>query len=222
MVSPYEFIPIAEETGLISDIGVWVIKTVCDQINAWKALGYKIPRISINLSPRQLKDKNLESNIITIIEGANIGYDSLALEITESCVMDDPEKAVKILTRFKELGLKISMDDFGTGYSSMSYLKRLPLDQLKIDREFIRYMPDAMDDCEITRAIITLGHSLGLSVIAEGVETPEQLRFLMNEKCDEIQGYLFGKPQTADEISSMLKDSEINSEVDEPLLKLAN
>ena len=221
MVSPFVFIPIAEETGLITEIGIWIIKTVCNQIKEWQASGYKVPRVSINLSPRQLKDKDLEANIINIIKEANIDFNSLALEITESCVMDNPEETIEILTRLKQLGLKISMDDFGTGYSSMSYLKKLPLDQLKIDREFIRYMPDAVDDCEITKTIVTLGHSLGLSVIAEGVETSAQLKYLKNENCDEIQGYLFGKPQTADEISAILKDTETLSDANVPSIKIA-
>jgi diguanylate cyclase (GGDEF)-like protein len=220
-VSPVEFIPIAEDSGIISSIGIWVLKTVCEQIKVWRNLGYKPPRISINLSVRQLKDENLETNIIKMIESSNVGFDSLALEITESCIMDKPEKLIKILARLRSHGLKISMDDFGTGYSSMSYLKRLPIDQLKIDREFIRSIPDNIDDCNITRAIITLGHSLGLNVIAEGVETSEQFKFLKTESCDEIQGYFFGKPQSATEIMSMLKYSEINYTVDKPLLKTA-
>ncbi len=221
MISPAEFIPIAEQSGLISSVGIWVLKTACDQISEWKNLGYKVPRISINLSIRQLKDADLESNIIKIIEESNIGFDSLAIEITESCVLDDPENTINILTRFRKLGLKISMDDFGTGYSSMSYLKKLPIDQLKIDMEFIKLLPDSIDDCNITRAILTLGHNLNLSVIAEGIETSEQFKFLRHEGCDEIQGYLFVKPQAAKEISSMLQDLTNHSVVDEPVLKSA-
>ncbi len=205
MVSPSEFIPIAEGSGLISSLGIWVIKTACDQINIWRNSGYNVPRISINISVRQLKDENLETNIIKIIKDANIGPDSLGIEITESCVIDDPEKTINTLTRLRDLGLKISIDDFGTGYSSMSHLKKLPIDQLKIDRGFIKSIPDAIDDCNITNAILTLGHSLGLNVIAEGVETQEQFKFLRNNNCDEIQGYLFGKPQAADVIGTMLK-----------------
>lgn len=222
MIPPIEFIPIAEESGFISSLGVWVLKTACNQINVWRKLGYKVPRVSINLSARQLKDEHLASNLIKIIEDANVGFESLAFEITESCLLDDPEKTMITLSRFRELGLKIAMDDFGTGYSSMSYLTKLPLDQLKIDREFIKSIPNEKDNCAITSAILTLGHNLGLNVIAEGVETSEQIKFLLNEDCDEIQGYLFGKPQTINEISSILKHPTFSYVVDEPVLKVVN
>ncbi len=205
MVPPDKFIPIAEESALISSIGIWVLKTVCKQMNEWKNLGYEVPRISINVSVRQLKDKHLEEDIINIIKESNLSFDSLTLEVTESCIMDQPEKMIKTLSRLKNLGFKISIDDFGTGYSSMTYLTRLPLDQLKIDREFIKSIPNEIDKCAITNAILTLGQTLGLNVIAEGVETPEQFKFLKNENCNEIQGYLFCKPLPAKEISSMLE-----------------
>ncbi len=215
-VPPDEFIIIAEETGQISNIGLWVLESVCSQIKLWEKQGFDLPRISINLSAIQIKNERLADDIIDVIKKQNVNFDTLAFEITESCVIDNPDKTISFLTRLRNLGLKISMDDFGTGYSSLSYLNKLPLDQLKIDREFI---PDEDNDNTITNSIITLGHSLGLNVIAEGVETSEQFKYLKERQCDEIQGYFFSKPKAVNEISSMLKDSSGSSE--EPILKSA-
>jgi diguanylate cyclase (GGDEF)-like protein/PAS domain S-box-containing protein len=205
MVPPSRFIPLAEDSGLIIPIGDWVLKRACRQMKAWQALGIAPRRIAVNLSVRQFKQKDLAQRIATILERTGFAPQSLELEITESMVMQDPDEAVEILDRLHRMGICLAIDDFGTGYSSLNYLKRLPVDFLKIDRSFVREIPSDREDVAITRAVIALAKSLDLRVIAEGVETEAQRAFLEAEGCDEAQGYLFAKPASAADTAAWLQ-----------------
>ena len=204
LVPPLEFIGILEDTGLILPVGEWVIEAVCRQVRAWQALGVAVPPVAINLSARQLQQDGLADAVERIVARAGVDPALLEFELTESMLMADPEAAVQILTRIKALGMRLSVDDFGTGYSSLAYLKRFPLDALKIDRTFVRDLPDDPDDAAITMAVIRLAHSLGLKVVAEGVETPAQLAELERYGCDEIQGWHVGRPAPADDCAALL------------------
>ena len=199
LVPPLEFIGMLEDTGLIIPVGEWVVREVCAQQQAWLAQGLPVRPVAINLSARQLRQADLAGAIERIVGAAGLDPSLLEFELTESMLMDDPEAAVAILTRIKRLGIRLSIDDFGTGYSSLAYLKRFPLDALKIDRTFVRDLPHDSDDAAITKAVINLAHSLNLKVVAEGVETAAQQRELERFGCDEIQGYLTGRPLPADE-----------------------
>jgi diguanylate cyclase (GGDEF)-like protein/PAS domain S-box-containing protein len=205
LVPPALFIPLAEETGLIVSIGEWVLRTACLQNKAWQAAGLPRMRIAVNLSPRQFTHEHLLEDVARMLAQTGLDAADLELEITESMVMRDPERAITLLGGLKAMGVHLSMDDFGTGYSSLSYLKRFPLDSVKIDRSFIHDLPDDSDDVAITQAIIAMAHSLRLGVIAEGVETEEQLRFLRDHGCDQMQGYLFSKPLPEAEITRLLR-----------------
>lgn len=196
MVSPAEFIPVAEETGLILPLGEWVLQSVCQQINAWHHWGLNTPRVAVNLSARQFEG-NVPALVADLIEASEISPDSLALEITEGIAMKNVDRNVRMLNELRFLGLSISIDDFGTGYSSLAYLKRFPLNTLKIDRSFIKDITTNDEDREITRAIIAMGHNLRLKVLAEGVETEEQLQILRASGCDYIQGFYYSKPLSA-------------------------
>jgi diguanylate cyclase (GGDEF)-like protein len=207
LIPPAQFIQLAEETGLIVPIGEWVLKTACAQNRAWQERGWPPVRIAVNLSPRQFAHENLVEDVARVLQQTGLDPAFLELEITEGVVMHNPEQAVILLKRLKALGIHLSIDDFGTGYSSLNYLKRFPLDTLKIDRTFIRDLPGDSDDAAITQAIIAMAHSLRLSVVAEGVETAEQLSFLRDYKCDEIQGYYFCKPQPESDIAPLLRDN---------------
>ncbi len=204
MVSPAQFIPMAEETGQIVAIGRWVMEQAVLQSKAWQQKGVEIVKLAVNLSARQFRHDLLEE-VSGILERHDFPKRLLELEITESMVMRDANEVIEMLEAFNTLGVPMSLDDFGTGYSSLSYLKRFPIDKLKIDQSFVRGVPNDADDMAITRAIIALGKNLGLKVIAEGVETNEQLNFLRREGCDEIQGYLFSRPVPADEFVDMLR-----------------
>ena len=197
LISPVDFIPLAEETGLIVDIGAWVLRTACQQAVQWQRAGAGLCQLSVNLSPKQVSDSKLIQTVANIIEQTGIPPATLKLEITESGIMSHPEQAEQILTDLKALGVSLSIDDFGTGYSSMSYLKRFPVDELKIDRSFIRDIPKDRDDAAIAAAIIALGHSLRLGIVAEGVETREQQDFLTKQHCHKAQGYLYSRPLDA-------------------------
>jgi diguanylate cyclase (GGDEF)-like protein len=201
-----QFIALAEETGLIVPIGAWVLKTACARNQSWRELGLPPLRMAVNLSARQFAHENLLQDVARALDEAGLDPAALELEITESMVMHDPERAVKLLSRLKDMGIHLSIDDFGTGYSSLSYLKRFPLDSVKIDRSFIRDIPGDADDAAITRAIIAMAHSLRLKVIAEGVETEAQLSFLREHGCDEMQGYHFSKPLPEDAFLRLLQD----------------
>jgi diguanylate cyclase (GGDEF)-like protein/PAS domain S-box-containing protein len=193
MVQPGQFIPIAEDTGLILSIGEWVLRTAC--IEARKSQYDGTPFvISVNLSASQFRQQNLFSIVESALKDAELSPDLLELEITETMSMKNPEDTMTVLRKLKDLGIRIAIDDFGTGYSSLSYLKRFPIDTLKIDRSFIIDIPENSRDAEIVKAIITMAHSLNLSVIAEGVETEPQAQYLLENGCEKMQGYLFSPP----------------------------
>ncbi len=208
MVSPAVFIPIAEETGLIHSITEWVVNEACMQNSKWQLKGYKPIRMAINLSPKQFKRPDIARTIFNKIVFADLSPKYIELEITESALMEDVNKSNEILKELKKWGIEISIDDFGTGYSSLSYLKKFPIDTLKIDRSFVRDILDDKDDAAIVSAIIAMANSLRLNVIAEGVETGEQLNFLAAEGCNEVQGYFLGKPIPAHEFEQTFFDTE--------------
>ncbi|MFJ1468442.1 EAL domain-containing protein [Massilia orientalis] len=204
LVPPLEFIAILEDTGLILPVGEWVIGEVCRQLKAWQAQGMAVRPVAINLSARQLQQADLAGAVERIVARAGVDPALLEFELTESMLMANPEAAVEILARIKALGMRLSVDDFGTGYSSLAYLKRFPLDALKIDRTFVRDLPDDPDDAAITKAVIRLAHSLSLKVVAEGVENVDQLRELEQYGCDQIQGYYVSRPVPAQACEALL------------------
>jgi len=206
LVSPGEFMPVLEETGLIVQVGQWVLNAVCRQIKDWEKAGVQPVPVAVNLSGRQFNSKDLGATIKHILEEHHIDPALIELEITESSLMVNTEEAVRTLEYLSGLGVSLSIDDFGTGYSSLSYLKRFPLDSLKIDRSFIRDVTTDGDDATITRAVISMAHSLGLKVVAEGVETERQLAFLTEYGCDQIQGYFFSRPLPADDCAMWLRE----------------
>ncbi len=206
MVSPAQFIPLAEQTGLIVQIGEWVLKTACEQSRQWRDQGIPGVRVAVNLSARQFAQKSLLQDVARIIAESGLTPESLELEITESMVMQNAEHATETLQKLKAMGVSLAIDDFGTGYSSLAYLKRFPIDCVKIDRSFIKDIPTDADDMAITKGVIALGHSLRLKVVAEGVETAEQRDFLQTNGCDEMQGFFFSKPLPAEEVTTLLKN----------------
>ncbi len=207
MVPPERFIPIAEESNLIIPIGEWVLHSACAQARQWRDAGYPPLRMAVNLSAQQFRQKNLLEPIFRALRSNGYEPEHLELEITESLIMQGAGKTIAILEEISEAGIRISLDDFGTGYSSLSYLKRFPIDTVKIDRSFIRDIHTDPNDAAITRAIIAMSHSLKLSVIAEGVETEDQLAFLREQGCDEYQGYFFSQPRPAEELTELLAQS---------------
>lgn len=209
LVAPSEFIPLAEDTGLIEPLGEWVLRTACAQTNTWQTGGVKPFYIAVNLSARQFQQANLLEIITGIVNNTGVNPDCLVLEVTESSIMQNAESAIETLGELKKMGIKIAIDDFGTGYSSLGYLKRLPIDILKIDRSFISDVTTDSDDAALVMAIITLAHNLGLKVIAEGVETEEQLRFLRLLRCDDWQGYLSSQPMPAQNMSRFLARASV-------------
>ena len=202
LISPAEFIPIAEEVGLIVPIGTWVLRTACAQAKAWQVAGLPPIKLSVNLSARQFMQPDLAATVRLILTETGFSPRHLELELTESLIMHNAELFIATLRSLKDIGIELAIDDFGTGYSSLSYLKRFPIDRLKIDQSFVRDIHTDVDSAAISQAVITLGHSLGLKVIAEGVETPEQLDFLQTNRCDEIQGYYYSKPLPAEEFQA--------------------
>lgn len=204
MVSPGAFIPLAEETGLIVPIGEWVLHQACRQNKAWQEAGLPPVSVSVNISGRQFSRSQLEKTVTQAVSGTGLEPRYLDIEITETSLMEAPEDATRILTALKALGVRISMDDFGTGYSSLSSLKKLPIDCLKIDQSFVRDIVTDKDDATIVSTIIAMSTSLQLSVIAEGVEYVDQLKFLRERGCQLIQGYLFSKPVPAHEMAALL------------------
>jgi EAL domain-containing protein (putative c-di-GMP-specific phosphodiesterase class I) len=205
-VSPAQFIPLAEDTGLIVAIGKWVLRTACEQNVAWRARGAPPIVMSVNLSPRQFKDPAFLNDMAAILAETGMAPELLELEITESMIMQHVDIAAEKAAAMKKLGVGLAIDDFGTGYSSLSQLKRFPIDTLKIDRAFVRDIPESADDTAITKAVVSLGKALGVRVVAEGVETEAQYRFLRDNGCDEMQGFYFSKPCHPDAFAELLKN----------------
>ncbi len=205
MVSPLDFIPIAEETGLIMPLGEWILETACRQNVAWQRDGFPDLRIAVNLSLRQFQQNDLIEIINRVLTDSKLDPQYLELELTESVLMNNTEQAIETLQKLRNLGIKISIDDFGCGYSSLSYLKILPIDVLKIDQAFVRDIATSPNDAAIVKTIITLANNLHLQTIAEGIETEEQSNILSDLECDELQGYLFSKPLRADALRSFLR-----------------
>jgi diguanylate cyclase (GGDEF)-like protein len=212
LISPAEFIPLAEDTGLIIPIGQWVLKEACLQNKRWQNQGFARMRMAVNISARQLQDQTFADTVIRTLRETDLEPEYLELELTESSIMQNVELAANVLSRLKAMGIYCSIDDFGTGFSSLASLKRLPINALKIDKSFVSEAPSEPDDAALVLAIITLAHNLRLKVIAEGVETEEQLRLLHLLRCDEIQGGLFSKPLPADALESLL-DSHSEGQV---------
>jgi diguanylate cyclase (GGDEF)-like protein len=204
MVPPLQFIPLAEETGLIVPVGRWVLKEACAQNMAWQRHGLRPISMAVNLSPRQFADGHLLRDIDEALAASGMSPVLLQLEVTESMVMRNVPRAVRVLDAIRSRGIRLAIDDFGTGYSSMSLMKQLPIDTIKIDRSFVRDLPDDSEDRAIAQAIISMGKALGMTVIAEGVETAEQQAFLRSHACDEMQGYLFSKPLPSGQLADLL------------------
>lgn len=204
IVPPDEFIGLLEETGLIVEVGRWALLEACRQAVAWQQAGLEIPGVAVNLSARQLQAETLRDDVANAIAISGIAPSCLELEITESMLMENAEQAVRILNTLKSTGVSISLDDFGTGYSSLAYLKRFPLDSIKVDRSFVQDITADSDDASITRAVITMAHHLKLKVVAEGVETAAQLALLVSHRCDIIQGYFFSRPLPVEEMGALL------------------
>ncbi len=207
LVIPDQFIPLLEETGLIVSVGEWVARAACAQIHAWRNAGLTLVPVAINLSARQLRQPGFVATLAHALNEFDVAPELIHIEITESSLMENPEEAIIVLQELKTLGIRLEADDFGTGYSSLSYLRRFPLDALKIDRSFVRDITTNTDDAIIARAVITLAHSLGLKVVAEGVENEQQLAFLGNNHCDEAQGFLFTHPMTVEACTALLAGS---------------
>jgi EAL domain-containing protein (putative c-di-GMP-specific phosphodiesterase class I) len=200
-----EFIAVAEEIGLIVPIGAWVLEQACAQAAAWQRAGCAPVRMAINLSARQFTQKDLVSSIAAALQRSGLEPSQLEIEITESLMMADVEQVAAVLDELKLLGVHLSVDDFGTGYSSLYYLKRFPIDKLKIDRSFVRDIGSDADSEAIVGAIVSLAHSLGMRVVAEGVEQHQQLAYLAGCGCDAMQGYLFSAPLEAEAMERMLR-----------------
>ena len=205
MVPPSRFIPLAEDTGLIVPIGEWAMRAACRQNRAWQRDGLPPVPVAVNLSVLQFRQRHLKELVLGALAASGLDARHLELELTESMLLDDAAGATATLAELRRVGVRLSIDDFGTGYSSLSYLRRLPLDALKIDQSFVRDIPGNADAAAIVSAVVSMAHDLQLKVVAEGVETVEQLRFLRSRQCDEAQGYLFGRPLPADEAGALLK-----------------
>lgn len=208
MISPMEFIPVAEDTGMIVAIGRWVLREACRQNATWQQAGLRPIRVAVNLSARQFRSDNLPEEVNAALAEAGLPASSLELEITESMVMEDPERVIDLLDKIRTRGIHLSLDDFGTGHSSLAYLKRFPIDCVKIDRAFIKDMPGNTDDVAIAKTIVAMAKALDLTTVAEGVETAEQLEILKDMGCDQIQGYLFSRPLPAEEFLAFYSNSQ--------------
>jgi diguanylate cyclase (GGDEF)-like protein len=206
LISPVEFIPVAEEAGLIVEIGEWVLKSAVDQCRTWRAAGVPIVPVAVNLSARQFHRTDIVGCIDTVVRDAQLAPGDLELELTESMSVQCPERSADLMARLRGLGCTLSIDDFGTGYSSLSYLKRLPVDKLKIDRSFVQDMHQSAESLAMVKAIIAMAHSLHLEVIAEGVELQEQLDGLRAAGCDQIQGFYYSQPLSADDCAAYLRE----------------
>lgn len=205
MLNPDQFISLAEESGLIVPMGQWIVKAVCRQLKIWKDKELPLLKIAINISARQFAQKDLVSMIIEEIELHGIDGTLLQLEITESMIIQDISLVVEVMDELKSVGVSMAIDDFGTGYSSFEYLKKLPIDKLKIDKSFIANVTNNLDDASIVQAVVAMAHNMNMEVIAEGVETEEQVKFLLKNKCDYAQGYLFSKPLSVEKVEEFIK-----------------
>ena len=203
LIPPYEFIPLAEATGLIVPLGEQILRTACRQAVTWHKQGFSVS-VAVNLSPRQFAEHTFLATVHDALLDSGLPPSLLELEITETLMMENEALAIGLLWELRNMGIRISVDDFGTGYSSLAYLKQLPIDILKIDRSFVKDLPGNPDDVILTATIINMADSLGLEVVAEGVETTEQLQFMDEHGCSLIQGYLFSPPLTADQITELL------------------
>ncbi len=210
MVPPDQFIPLAEQNGSIIGIGEWVLDQACRQLREWHDLGFSELRMAVNLSTVQLHHSELPRVVNNLLQAYRLPPRSLELEVTETGLMEDISTAAQHLLSLRRSGALIAIDDFGTGYSSLSYLKSLPLDKIKIDKSFVQDLLDDDDDATIVRAIIQLGKSLGMQVIAEGVETAEQEAYIIAQGCHEGQGYHYSKPLSARELTSFLRQAQRN------------
>ncbi|MET0677292.1 MAG: EAL domain-containing protein, partial [Bradyrhizobium sp.] len=202
-------IPLAEETGLIVPIGRWVLNKACAQNMAWQRRGLRPVTMAVNLSPRQFTDQNLLQDVDEALLASGMSAVLLQLEVTESMVMRNVSRAIKLLDAIQSRGIRLAIDDFGTGYSSMSLMKQFPIDTIKIDRSFVRDLPVDSEDQAIAQAIISMGKALGMTVIAEGVETVEQEAFLRNHACDEMQGFLFSRPLPPRQLAELLRSAPL-------------
>jgi EAL domain-containing protein (putative c-di-GMP-specific phosphodiesterase class I) len=204
-LQPVDFIPVAERTGQIVQIGYWVVRATCEHIRAWDAAGLPRVKVAINLSPRQLAQSALVENIVAIVEGAGIACDRLMFEITETVAMFDAQHTIDVIRAFQDRGFEVAIDDFGTGYSSLAYLQRFRVKQLKMDRFFTNGLDThGREGSAVVSAIIALAHSLDMDVVAEGVETDSQRAALKTLACDEMQGFLLGKPLTSEAFARLL------------------
>ncbi|MEQ9320810.1 MAG: EAL domain-containing protein [Polyangiaceae bacterium] len=199
-LSPAEFIPVAEDSGLIVPIGARVLSLACEQLARWNALGLDGMTMSVNVAARQFRDEDFVPFVRDTVERSGIHPRSLELEITERTLMDDTEVSLRVLGELRGLGIRVAIDDFGTGYSSLSYLKRFPIDAIKVDRSFVADIPGDGDSSAIAEAIIAMGNSLDMEVVAEGVETKAQMDFLARSRCPSAQGFLFCRPLPAEEV----------------------
>lgn len=214
VVSPVEFIPVAEDTGMIVPIGEWVLQEVCRWLSRWQKQGQKPIRVAVNLSARQFRDPLLVERVKAIVATTGISARQLEFELTESVLVENAAEATKALWALRGLGVTLSIDDFGTGYSSLSYLKRFPIDALKIDQSFVRDLPDSQDDMAIVRAIILMGRSLDLHLVAEGVETAQQAEFLRANDCQFAQGFLFARPLSAEDFETFMMTGNCDSDLE--------
>lgn len=214
IISPAKFIPLAEETGLILEIGEWALREACRACKAWQVAGLKPIAVAVNLSPKQFQHQDIAGLVKTVLKETGLDAKWLELEVTETAVMDNVSSGIEKLNDIKAMGIHLAMDDFGTGYTSISYLKQLPISILKIDQSFIKGIPNSKDDIAITGAIIALAHNLGMQVVAEGVETAEQLQFLADHECDIVQGYYLSRPLPETKLMDQL--SAIEHQVELP------
>jgi EAL domain-containing protein (putative c-di-GMP-specific phosphodiesterase class I) len=211
-VPPDTFIPIAEDSGLIVPIGEWVLRTACTQLKAWQDTGVPVLRVAVNISVRQFMHPGFQELVQRVLQETGLEAESLELEITESLLMHDVEGAIQLLHDLKALGVQLAIDDFGTGYSSLSYLKNYPIDRLKIDRAFVQDITTNSQDAAITKAVISMAHNMNLRVIAEGVETKDQLNYLMEEDCHEFQGFYLSKPVPAHEVCLFIEQHSVTTQ----------
>jgi EAL domain-containing protein (putative c-di-GMP-specific phosphodiesterase class I) len=204
-ISPAQFIPVAEDCGLILPIGNWVLREACKQARGWVSAGLRNASVAVNISAMEFRDESFLEGIFAILEETGLDPKCLELELTESVLMKHAESSASILRTLRARGVQLALDDFGTGYSSLSYLRKFPMDALKIDQSFVRQITTAPDETTIVTAIISMGRSLKLRVIAEGVETQEDLEFLQIHECDEAQGYYFSRPVLPEQFAKLLK-----------------